>query len=101
MKLLTNPGPGARAIVLNYSIGGNELVYTGLDGDEFHTKAHWDGESLVFDIVEHERGREIVSKQTWKLTDDGRVLQEVRQVQRDGAPAKSVAVFEKMQDGPK
>ena len=34
---------GPHSLDLHYQIGGPELVYKGLDGDEFHTKATRDG----------------------------------------------------------
>jgi len=92
---------GKRSLDLKYEIGGQELVYTGLDGDEFHTRVRWDGESLVFDTVEHERGKKIVSKQTWTLANGGTVLREVKHVREAGEPAESVAVYEKARQVPK
>lgn len=95
VKTTTENREGRRTLDLKYEIGGQELVYVGLDGDEFHTKVHWDGESLVFDTIEHERGKEIVSKQTWTLAEDGKVLREVKQFTEAGEPAESVAIFNK------
>lgn len=96
----TKTGQGERTLDLKYEIGGQELVYTGLDGDEFHTKVRWDGESLVFDTVERERGRQIVSKQIWTLAEGGKVLREVKQVKEAGEPAESLAIYEKGHDVP-
>ena len=79
VKVITPTNEGVRTLDLKYQIGGEELVYTGLDGDEFHTKLRWDGENLVFDTVEHERGKEIVSKQIWTLAEGGTVLRELKQ----------------------
>jgi len=101
VKITTQTNDGPRSLDLKYEIGGPELVYTGLDGDEFHTKVRWDGESLAFDTVEHERGREIVSKQTWTLADGGAVLREVKQSGEAGKPAESVAIYEKVEPAPK
>ena len=61
--MLSNNGHGERNLDLTYEIGGKELVYTGMDGDEYHSKVHWEGDSLVFTTVEHERGRLIPSEE--------------------------------------
>lgn len=52
---------------MTYQLGGPELTYTGLDGDEFHIKARREGDSLVFDGNEHERGSEHAVHETWTL----------------------------------
>jgi hypothetical protein len=101
IKITTNTNKGTQSLDLKYEIGGQELIYTGLDGDEFHTKVRWDGESLVFDTVEHERGRQIMSKQTWTLVNGGAVLREVKQVPEAEEPGESVAIYEKAQQAPK
>lgn len=51
-----------RNLEVKYVIGGPETTYTGLDGDEFGSSVHWDGSALVFDIIEHENGRDIPQK---------------------------------------
>jgi hypothetical protein len=63
---------------VQYEIGGKETVYTGLDGDEFHSRLTFDGDQFVFTIVEHERGKEIKSKEIWSLTDSGKTLKRVK-----------------------
>ena len=95
IKLSSRTSHEIRTLDLKYEIGGEELVYTGLDGDEFHTKVRWDGNSLIFDTVEHERGKQIPSKQIWTLAEGGRVLREVKQVKEPDEPAESVSIFEK------
>ena len=50
---------GTRRLVVTYEIGGPETVYKGLDGDEFYSRVHYDGSTLIFDTVQHEDGREI------------------------------------------
>ncbi len=101
VKVSTETSRGARALHLEYEIGGRELVYTGLDGDEFHTKVRWEGENLVFDTIEHERGSEIVSQQIWSLAEGGKLLREVKRSKTARQPAESVAIFEKVQASPK
>ena len=95
VKVRTETSRGVRTLDLTYEIGGRELVYTGLDGDEFHTKVRWQGESLVFDTIEHERGSEIVSQQVWTIAGGGNILREVKRRKSDGQPAESVAIFQK------
>jgi hypothetical protein len=50
-------------------------LYKGLDGDEFHSSAHWNGSALVFDTVEHEGGRQIPETTVWILSEDRNNLQ--------------------------
>jgi hypothetical protein len=95
VKTRANASQGVRSLDLTYEIGGKALVYTGLDGDEFHSAVRWAGESLVFDIVEHERGTEITSQRVWTLDEGGNVLREVRKFEREGQAAESVAIFER------
>ncbi len=79
VHITSNNGHGERQSDFTYEIGGKELVYIGADGDEFHSAVHWEGDALVFDIVEHERGRLIRSRDTWTLIDSGKSLQRVRE----------------------
>ena len=93
---ITQTGSHPGSLDLKYNIGGQELVYTGLDGDEFHTKVHQDGASLVFETIEHERGKQFVSKQTWTLVDSGKTLQEVKQGGEAGKAAESVTIYNRV-----
>lgn len=69
---------GERSLDLKYEIGGKELVYRGLDGDEYHSKVNWSGNSLFFTTVEHEAGRQIHSTETWTVIEAGKTLQRVK-----------------------
>ncbi len=91
VRITNRTAQGVRTLDLKYEIGGPELVYKGLDGDEFHTNVAWERDSLVFDTVEHERGKEIPSKRIWTLSEGGKILREVKH----GEAADSVAIFEK------
>lgn len=75
---------GTRRLEVTYQIGGPETVYKGLDGDEFHSRVHWEGSVLVFDTVEHERGRKIPETTTWTLSEDRNSLQLKRQSAKSG-----------------
>jgi hypothetical protein len=70
---------GTRHLEVNYRIGGAETVYKGLDGDEFHSRVHWDGSALVFETVEHERGQRIPETTVWTISEDGASIQLKRQ----------------------
>ena len=94
VQVTTKTGEGLRTLNLKYEIGAQELVYTGLDGDEFHTKVRWDGESLVFDTIEHERGKQIASRQIWTLTEGRKILRELKQVKDADEAAESLAIYE-------
>jgi len=61
--------------VVTYEIDGQETTYKGLDGDEFHASVRWEGGALVFQIIEHEGGREIPQNTVWTLSDDRSTLQ--------------------------
>lgn len=96
VRIIANNGHAERNLDLNYEIGGRELVYTGIDGDEYHTKVHWDDDSLVFTTVEHERGRLIPSDETWTLIDSGNSLQRVKVSSARGEESKNVYVLERL-----
>jgi hypothetical protein len=91
----TNYPPGARELHLRYETTGKELIYTGLDGDEFHTKVHWEGESLVFDTVEYERGHKVLAKEVWTLIEAGRTLKRVKEENGPGEHSTHIYVLEK------
>lgn len=95
VRITANNGRGERKLDLTYDIGGKELVHTGLDGDEYHSKVSWDRDLLVFAIVEHERGRLITSRETWTLIDSGNSLQRVKVSSGPDEDSKSVYVLER------
>jgi hypothetical protein len=75
---------GTRRLAVTYQIGGPETVYKGLDGDKFHSRLHWDGSTLVFEIVEHEAGRTIPQTTVWTLSEDGNAIRQTRQGTKSG-----------------
>jgi hypothetical protein len=81
--IVTN-SKGTRRLEVTYQIGGPETVYKGLDGDEFHSRVHWDGSVLVFETVEHERGRKIPETTVWTLSEDRNSIQLKRQSTKSG-----------------
>jgi hypothetical protein len=96
VRIIANNGHGEQTLDLNYEIGRRELVYTGIDGDEYHSKVRWDGDSLVFTTVEHERGGLIPSEETWTLIDSGNSLQRVKVSSAPGKESKYVYVLERL-----
>ena len=77
-------GPGKVHIInVSFPIGGPEVTYTGLDGDEFHLRVSRDGDRLVFDGSEHEDGRDLPVHETWTLRNkgDGQVLVDSKKCQ--------------------
>jgi hypothetical protein len=88
----TNP-EGARHIEVTYEIGGPATTYTGLDGDEFHSSVHWDGKSLVFEILEHENGSEIPQKVVWTLSEDSSTLRADRSLTKTGQTKHSLTEY--------
>jgi hypothetical protein len=75
---------GARHLTVTYQIGGPETAYKGLDGDEFHSRVHWDGSILVFDTIEHEVGRRIAETTVWTLSDNHNSIQLRKQSTKSG-----------------
>jgi hypothetical protein len=83
----------SRRLEVKYQIGGPEVVYKGLDGDEFRTAVHWEGSVLVFDTIEHEDGNDIPQKTTWTLAGDRNTLQVERQMTKSGQTSPSRTDF--------
>jgi hypothetical protein len=97
--MLTMKGPGKiHSVNMTFQIGGPEVTYTGLDGDEFHIKATRDGESLVFDGIEHEEGSELLVHEVWTLRNEGgsKVLVDTKSAKNPGKAAR-VAEYERVQ----
>jgi hypothetical protein len=80
---------------LNYSIGGGELVYIGLDHDEFHTTVRWRGQELVFDTVEYERGEKVLVTETWSLLEGGHTLKRVKEENGPDKHSTRIYILEK------
>ncbi len=93
---IVNNGHGERELDLTYELGGKEIVYTGTDGDECHSKAQLAGDEIVFTVVEHERGRLIPFTETWTLLDGGKSLQRVKVGSDQKEEPKSVTVLERL-----
>jgi hypothetical protein len=91
LRITTNKGQ----LTLDYEMNGKELVYRGLDGDQFHTKVHRDGPSLVFETIEHERGRKLLAKEVWTLADQDRTLRRVKETGEPGKRSSAIYILEK------
>jgi hypothetical protein len=91
LRITTNKGK----LALDYEMNGKELVYTGLDGDQFHTKVHRDGQSLVFETIEHERGHKLPAKEVWTLADQDHTLQRVKEAGESGKQSTATYILEK------
>jgi endonuclease YncB( thermonuclease family) len=97
--MVTMKGPGkVHSVDVTFRIGGPEVTYTGLDGDEFHIKAIRDGNSLVFDGSEHENGSDRPVHKVWTLRNksEGQVLVETKTAKDPAEPAKVVAEYERV-----
>ncbi len=57
-----------------YTTDGKPTVSKDREGDEFTTTVKWEGDTLVFETVEKERGANISSRETWNLSEDGKTL---------------------------
>lgn len=70
---------GSRHALQKYTTDGKVSISAGADGDEFHTSIVWMGQSLVFQVEEHEDGRILRSRETWTLRENGSLLERVRE----------------------
>ncbi len=95
VHIVSNNGRGERQLDLTYEIDGKEIVYTGMDGDEYHSKVRWAANSLVFTNVEHERGRIVPSQEIWTLLDSGKSLQRVRVTTDSAEDAKHTCILDR------
>jgi hypothetical protein len=84
---------GSRHLEVTYQIGGPETVYKGLDGDEFHSSVHWNGNALLFDTVEHEDGKELPETTIWTLSEDRNRLQVKRQSTKSAGNGESLTTY--------
>ena len=92
-SIVRGSGPPWHA-VQRYRSDGVTSVSTGTDGDEFHTSVTWNGDSLMFLIEEHERGRVIHSKEKWMLSENGSALKIDREsLGTDDGPQKQTLVY--------
>ncbi len=86
---LTMTGPGkVSAVDVTFEIGGPEVTYTGLDGDQFRLKVKLEGADLVFQGTEHEDGRDLPVHETWTLKTEGNT-----RVLVDSKPNKRTTTF--------
>jgi hypothetical protein len=93
VKTAVTNSQGTRSLDVNYEIGGSETNYTGMDGDQFRSSVHWDGNTLLFDIREQENGSEIPQKTVWALSQDGNTLQVDRTMTKSGRTSHSLSTY--------
>ena len=84
---------GTKRLEVKYEIGGPPTSYTALDGDEFRSSVHWDSGTLVFDITEHEGGKDIPQKTVWTLSADGNTIQVDRESTKTVKPTHSLTTY--------
>lgn len=97
--MVTMTGPGkVHQVQASYEISGPEVTYTGLNGDEFHIRVTHDGDSLVFEGKEQERGAEYPVHETWIFKDksEGRVLLDTKNAKDPSEPSKAVTEYERV-----
>lgn len=94
---ITGPGK-VHHIEVTFQIGGPEVTYTGLDGDEFHIKLTREGNSLIFAGREHEDGHNYAVHEVWTLRDksEGQVLVDTKDAKDPDEPRKSVTEYERI-----
>lgn len=74
---------GERTFDRTYDIG-KEQKSQDRDGDDITTSVTWEGNTLVFDIVEKEHDATLTSKEIWTLSDDGKTL--TKSIHHAGGP---------------
>jgi len=92
---ITNGDRGERSYTRDYQTDGSDQVSKASDGDEFHTRVHWEGAALVFDTEEKERDRNLVTKETWTLLDGGKTLRKVRRTSGPRGDSEVIYILEK------
>jgi hypothetical protein len=80
----TSKGPTPRHALQRYTTDGTESRSIGADGDEYHSRVVWKDGTLVFDIVEIEDGKRLISTEIWSLIDGGMTLKRVRKTEKAG-----------------
>jgi hypothetical protein len=93
VKTIITNSQGTRRLEVKYEIGGPQITYTGLDGDQFRSSVHWDGSALVFDTVEHEHGRDIPERTAWTLSADHNALQVDKESTKSGKTVHSLITY--------
>jgi hypothetical protein len=79
-----------RHALQRYTIDGKNSVSTGADGDEFDTSIVWNGPELIFSIEEHEDGRILLSREVWRLIDDGAAIERRRERKQDPGTEQTI-----------
>ncbi len=62
----------------DYLTDGTEAKSADREGDQFTTTVKWEGTALVFETVEKENTATLTTRETWTLSDDGKVLTKKR-----------------------
>ena len=93
VKTTVTTSKGSRHLEVTYHIGGPKTVYKGLDGDEFHSSLHWEGNALAFDTIEHEDGKELPETTVWSLSEDRNTLQVKRRSTKSAGKGESVTAY--------
>jgi len=97
--MVTMKGPGkVHGVNVTYQIGGPEVTYTGLDGDEFHIKVTRDGDSLVFDGREYEDGSNLPVHEVWTLRNksEGQVLVETKNNAKSASKPAKISEYQRI-----
>jgi hypothetical protein len=93
VKTTVSNAQGNRSLAVKYEIGGPATTYTGLDGDEFRSSVRWDGNTLVFDTIEREDGKELPETTMWTLAEGRDSLEVRRQSTKSGKARESLTTY--------
>jgi hypothetical protein len=99
VETIVTDSQGTRRLEVKYEIGGPQVSYTGLDGDQFRSSVHWDSSALVFDTIEHEDGKDLPQKTVWTLSADRNTLQIDRESTKSGKPMHSLSTYVRQSAG--
>jgi len=94
---MTGPGKVATVDIVFY-VGGPEVTYKGLDGDEFKLRASMEGANLVLKGTELEEGRVLTIDEVWTRRTEGNIqlLVDSRTTKNDHARATKITVYEQI-----
>jgi hypothetical protein len=65
-----------------YTIGGEPIVSSDREGDQFTAAVKWEGDSLAFETVEKEKAATLTTREVWTLSGDGKEL--TKKIHRTG-----------------
>ena len=96
-QTVARPPAPERHATQRYTTDGTESASTAPDGDSLQNRVMWQGNTLVFTVVEHERDDNTIhhSTEVWSLSADGETLTRVRR----GDKGEQTSIFTRQHQG--